>query len=133
MPEVLEVRVPRECHEHIRGDKEQDRRKDGSHKESDLCRSGFKTALREGDSPLLLRRLRKRGQSPGGFETASKSTARVFAVEFFGDLGVYLWSSMVVVRAGQFVVWELKSGGPLHGNEQGARMREEGDVFSSAV
>ena len=67
------------------------------------------------------------------FETASSSTATVFAVEFFGDLDVYLWSFMVVVRTGQFVVSELKSGGPLHGSEQGARMREEGNMFSSAV
>ena len=39
-------------------------------------RSSFKTSRREGDSPLLLRRLRKRGQSPIGFETASSQESR---------------------------------------------------------
>ena len=40
---------------------------------------------------------------------------------------------MVVVNTGRFVVSELKSGGPLHGNEQGVQMRKESNVFSSAI
>ena len=34
------------------------------------CRAGFKTLLGEGDSPNLLRGLRKFGTVPAGFETA---------------------------------------------------------------
>jgi glucose/arabinose dehydrogenase len=56
-------------------------------------RSSFKTALREGDSPLLLRGLRKRGQSPSGFETASSDedtvaadSNRIRGVEFISNV-----------------------------------------------